>query len=78
MMLTMLETASLLGWLAATLLFAAFAAWLKLGRGPRLQTLDRRAGRNSQEVENASRLLLITLAVSSVAAVVAVVGLMFG
>jgi hypothetical protein len=73
---TMLETAGLLGWLSAALLFAAFAAWLKLGRGPRLQTLNRRAARNSEEVENASRLLLITLGVSSIAAILAVAGWM--
>jgi hypothetical protein len=73
----MLETAGLLGWLSAALLFAAFAAWLKLRRGPRLQTLDRRAAQ-SEEVENASRLLVITLAVSLVAAFLAVAGWVTG
>ena len=77
-MATMLETAGLLGWLSAALLFAAFAAWLKLRRGPRLQTLDRRAATHSEQVENASRLLVITLAVSFVAAVIAVAGWVTG
>jgi hypothetical protein len=77
-MLTMVDAASLLGWLAAALLFAALAAWVKLGPRPRLQTLDRRAASNRQEVENASRLLLITFAVSSAAAIVAVTGMLFG
>ena len=74
----MVDAAGLLGWLSAALLFAALAAWAKLGGGPRLQTLDRRAASNSQEIENASRLLLITFGVSSAAAIVAVAGMMFG
>ena len=74
----MLETAGLLGWLSAALLFAAFAAWLKLRRRPRLQSLDRRAATHSEDVENASRLLLITLGVSFVAAILAVGGWLFG
>ena len=74
----MLETAGLLGWLSAALLFAASAAWVKLRRRLRLQTVDRRAAAVSEEVENASRLLLITLAVSLVAAVMAVGDWMFG
>ena len=74
----MVDAGSLLGWLAAALLFAALAAWAKLGPRPRPQTLDRRAASNSQEVENASRLLLITFVVSSAAAIVAVAGMLFG
>ena len=74
----MLETSNMLGWLAAALLFAAVAAWLKLGRGSLLQRLNGRAALRADEVERASRLLVIALGVSVVAAIVAVTGSMFG
>lgn len=74
----MVETASGIGWLSATLLFAALTAWLKLGPGRRLQGLDGRRTTNPDDVENASRLLAIALVLSVVAAAIAVSGLMFG
>ncbi len=77
MALTMLETSGLLGWFAAALLFAAGAAWLKVGQGPLLQGLNGRAARNEQ-VEGPSRLLVAAVSLSAVAAGLAVFGLMFG
>jgi hypothetical protein len=74
----MLETSDMLGWFAAALLFAAVAAWLKLGRGPLLQRLNGRTAVKADQVESASRLLVIALGVSAVAAIVAVAGWMFG
>ena len=77
-MLTMLETAGLLGWLSAALLFAAVAAWLKLGRGPLLQRLNGRATPDTGQIESASRLLVGAFGFSAVAALLAIVGWMFG
>jgi hypothetical protein len=74
----MLETSNMLGWLAAALLFAAVAAWLKLRRRPLLQRLNGRATLKTEQIENASRLLVIALAVSGVAAIGAIAGWMFG
>ena len=74
----MLETSGFLGWLAAALLFAAGAAWLKLGRGPVLQRLNGRAKLKTEQVEGASRLLMAAVGLSAVAAVVALSGRMFG
>jgi hypothetical protein len=74
----MLESAGFLGWLAGALLLAAVAAWLKLGRRPLLQRLDGRSALNNQQVEQASRLLLMALALSAVAAALAIAALMFG
>ena len=78
MTLTMLNTSSMLGWLAAALLFAAVAAWLKLRRGPRLPRTNGSEAVKTDEVENASRLLVIALAESVVAAVLAIAGSVFG
>ena len=78
MALTMLEMSGFLGWLSAALLFAAGAAWLKLGRGPVLQRLNGRASLQSEHFEGASRLLMAAVGLSAVAAVLAVTGLMFG
>lgn len=78
MTLTMVATSSMLGWLAAALLFAAVAAWLKLRRGPLQQRSNGRAMLKTDQVEKASRLLVIALGVSAVAAIVAVAGWMFG
>jgi hypothetical protein len=74
----MLESAGFLGWLAGALLFAAVAAWLKLGRRPMLQRLDGRSALNNQQVERASRLLLMAVGLSAVAAALAIAALMFG
>ena len=77
-MLTMLETSGFLGWLSAALLFAAVAAWLKLGRGPLLQMLNGIDPLKTGQVEGASRLLVIAVTLSAVAAGLAIAGSMFG
>lgn len=74
----MLEASAMVGWLSAVLLVAAVAAWLMLGRGPLLQRLDGRRTQRANHVENAARLLAIAFAVSAVAAILSVAGLMFG
>ena len=74
----MLESAGFLGWLSGALLFAAVAAWLKLGRRPLLQRLDGLSNSNNQQVERASRLLLMAVGLSAVAAALAIAALMFG
>ena len=74
----MLETAGFLGWFSAALLFAAVAAWLKLGRGPLFQWLNGRSALKSGQVESASRLLVVAVGISAVAAVLAITSLMFG
>jgi hypothetical protein len=73
----MIEISGMFGWLSAALLFVAIAAWLKLGRRPRLERVSGRALREG-EVENASRLLVIAVASCAVAAVLAMAGWMFG
>lgn len=73
----MLELSGSLGWLSAALLFAAGAAWLKLGRGPRLRRLNGRGAVNPDQVEGASRLLVIALGAAAAAAAVAIAGWMF-
>jgi hypothetical protein len=78
MALTMLEASGALGWFSAALLFAAVTAWVKLGPGPMLQKLDGSKTFNTNKIESASRLLFIALGVSLVAAIVAVVGWIFG
>lgn len=74
----MLETSSLLGWLSVALLFAAGAAWLRLGRGPLLQKLNGRATLTIGQAEVASRLLVAAVGLSAVAAVLAIFNLVFG
>ncbi len=74
----MLNSSGMLAWLAAALLFAAVAAWGKLRRGPPLPRPNGSEARKAEEVENASRLLLIALAVSVAAAVLAIAGSVFG
>ena len=68
----------MLGWLSAALLFAAAAAWLKLGTRPLLQRLNDRATFKTKQLESASKLLVIALGVSAIAAILAIAGLMFG
>ena len=77
-MLTMVEIAGSLGWVSAALLFAALAAWIKLG--PRLlhQRLDGRATMKTEPVEIASRLLVLAVGLSAVAAILAVAGWISG
>ena len=74
----MLEVSRVLGWLGAALLFAASAAWFKQRRGALLQRLNGRAASRARETEGASRVLIIALAVSAVAAVVAVTRFVLG
>ena len=76
-MLTMASTSNLLGWLAAALLFAALAAWLKTRRGTWVPRPNRSAA-TRLNVENASRLLVIALIVSAAAASLGVAAWMFG
>ena len=73
----MVEASVILGWLSAALLFAAIAAWLKLGQGS-LPRLNGRATLKTGEVESASRLLWAALVLSAVAAILAIAGWMFG
>ena len=73
----MTEVSVLLAALAAALLFASLAAWLKLTGRVSLRRLDGRTV-NPQDSEDASRLLAIAFGVSAVAAILAMAGLMFG
>ena len=68
----------MLGWLSAALLFAAATAWLKLCGRPLLQRLNDRSTFKTQQLESASKLLVIALGVSAIAAILAIAGLMFG
>lgn len=68
----MLEVARIIGALSAVLLVVAVAAWVKLAGGPVLQRLKGRAVSNSSEAEFASRLVVLALGLSVVAAVLAV------
>ena len=70
----MLEVARVLGFLAATLLVLAVAAWIKLFRGPELHRLDRNPAAKAGNVEAASQLLVLAAALSAVAAFLAIVG----
>lgn len=71
----MVETARLLGALAAMLLVAAVAVWVRLFRGPQLQSLDGSAARKAGNAEAASQLLVLAAVLSAVAAFLAVAGL---
>jgi len=73
----MLENAGLVGLVAGALLFAAVAAWLKMGRGPLLRRLNGDVAIDKEQPEKASRLLVLALGVSAVAAVLAISALMF-
>lgn len=68
----MLEFARILGALSAVLLVLAVAAWIKLAGGPVLQRLNGRRGSDTSEAESASRLVVLALGLSVVAAVLAV------
>lgn len=72
------ENFAILGWISAAMLFAAAAAWAKLGRGPILRTLNSRAKLKTQQVENASRLLVVAVGVGALVAVIAIGDRMFG
>ena len=74
----MLESSSFFRWLSVALLFAAGAAWLKLGRGPLMRKVDGRSSADTQQIENASRLLAVAVGFSAVAAILAIAGSVFG
>ena len=67
----MLEVARVIGLFAAILLLAAVAEWIKLARGPKLRRLDGRAAK-AGNAEIASQLLVLSAALSAVAAALAV------
>ena len=69
----MLEVAGVVGFLAAILLLVAVAAWIKLFRGPELWRLDGSAAK-AANAEIASQLLVLSAALSGVAAALAVAG----
>ena len=69
----MLEVARVLGFLAAIVLLVAVAAWIKLFRGAQLRRLDGRAAK-AGNAEIASQLLVLSAALSAVAAALAVAG----
>ena len=73
----MTETSGLLAALSAALLFASLAAWLKLTGCVFRQRLDGQSAERGQEVENASRLLVLAFGVSSVAATLGLIDMMF-
>jgi hypothetical protein len=67
------EAAWIIAGFSAALLVAAIAVWVKTLRGPLLQRLDgRRVQSNSGQDELASRLLVLAVSLSAVAAVLAV------
>jgi len=69
----MLEVARVVGFFAAIVLLVAVAAWIKLFRGPELRRLDGSAAK-AGNAEIASQLLVLSAALSGVAAALAVVG----
>ena len=68
----MIETARLLGGVSLIVLVVALAAWVKVIRAPGLRRLDGQIERNHGQAELASRLSLLAVAVSALAAVVAI------
>lgn len=66
------NSSNLLFWSSAAILFAAATAWLKMGRGRLLRRINGRGALAPGQMEKASRLLLIALAVTAVAAIWAV------
>ncbi len=68
----MLEVARLLAFLAAILMLASGPVWIKLFRGPELCRLQV-SGATAGKAEIASRLLITAAALSSVAALLAVI-----
>ena len=73
----MLEAGRILGGFSALLLLAAIAVWLKLFRGPRLQTLDGRT-QSSVKGEFASQVLILAAFLSGAAALLAILGWIAG
>jgi hypothetical protein len=73
----MVETANILGVLAAVLLLMAVIAWAKLLLGPPLQRADGGSEMDSAQGEVASELLLWAAGLSSAAAFLALAGRIF-
>jgi len=70
----MIETANMLGILAGVLLLMSVVAWVKLVRSPLLRCVDGASAMDSGQEEFASELLLWAAGLSTVAAIVAIVG----
>ena len=70
----MLEVARDLGAFSAALLIIAVSVWAKLFRGPELRRLDGFSEPKVRNVEIASRLLALAVALSAVAAILAIAG----
>ena len=70
----MLEFARVLGVFSALLLIVAVAVWVKLFAGPQLQRVDGISVQKMRNVEIASQLLALAVALSAVAAILAVTG----
>lgn len=68
----MRDSSNILLWSSAAVLFAAATAWLKMGRGRLLRRLNGRGALEPGQLEKASRLLLISLVLTAVAAIWAV------
>ena len=71
------DTAQIFGLFSALLLAASIAIWAGLLRGPLLQRLDGSRASNARPAELAARALALALAVSALAAVLAIVGWLF-
>jgi hypothetical protein len=70
----MLEVARVLGAFSAVLLIVAVSVWVKLFRSPEVQRLDGSVAPKVRNVEIASRLLALAMALSAVSAILAVAG----
>ena len=70
----MLEAAPIIGGFSAVLLVAAIAAWVKLLRGPPLQSIDGRPAASRAPAELAAQILALAFVLSAVAVVLAIVG----
>jgi hypothetical protein len=70
----MSEVAQALAFLSALLMVISFAIWLKWLRGPLLQRLDGQRASNAAPAALAIKLLMAAVAVSAMAAILAIVG----
>ena len=73
----MVELSYVLGAIAAFLLLAAFATWSNMFRGPILRRLDGRARLSDGQTRLGSQLLLTATGLSAVAALIAIITMMF-
>ena len=70
----MLEVAQVLGAFSAALLLLAVFVWVNLLRGPEMQRLDGISVPNPRRAEIASQILAVPVALSALAAILAVAG----